>query len=131
MPFLQFFRFVACLKSFARELMDGLQHGEAQLAFGSFLLTQEASVKKRGDAFEHVHREAPLRVTYRLCGLKGAPSGEDRQRREKRLLALFEQLVTPLDRVPEGPLPLRQVSRAASEQFEAVAQAGSHWLVGG
>src|SRR5215213_3960429 len=81
-------------------------------------------VQERGDSFEHVHGEVSSWVAHLLYSLQGAPAREDRQPCKERLLSLVEHLVAPRDSVPEGPLPLGEVSRPAGQQLEAVAQAG-------
>src|SRR5215208_1749890 len=55
---------------------------------------------------------------------------EKTQPRKEHLLSLVEHLVAPRDRVPQGPLPLWQVSGPAGQQLEAVAQTREHRLRG-
>src|SRR5215211_9441177 len=120
----------ALLELLLRELADGLEHHETRLGSKYFLLPQQALVQERGDSFEHVHGEVSSWVAHLLYSLQGAPAREDRQPCKERLLSLVEHLVAPRDSVPEGPLPLGEVSRPAGQQLEAVAQSREHRLRG-
>jgi hypothetical protein len=56
----------------------------------------------------------------RLGGFESAAAEEDGEPAEEALLVLGEQVVAPLDRRPEGALPLRSVSSAAREEWQAL-----------
>src|SRR5215212_6454742 len=51
---------------------------------------------------------------------------ENTATRAKSVFSRVEQLVAPLDRAPECPLPLGQVSRSADEKLQTVTQSIEH-----
>ena len=93
-----------------RELVDRLEKQEPlpAPAFGSL---DEMVIDERGDRVEG-------RVAHTLGGVERAPAREDGQPGECSPLFLVQQVDAPGDRLPEGLLPRRQVSRAAGEQAE-------------
>src|SRR5687767_1739727 len=93
----------ALLQAFSGELADGLQHREALAG-----ATDEADLDERGECVQ-------VGRAHRLRGVDRPPAREDTELREQPALASGEQVVAPLDRRPEGPLPLGDVSWTAAE----------------
>ena len=105
--------------------LDRLEHQDprdlAALAVRGIELPDKALVDQRSEAVDRVQLDAGRCVKlccHRLDRLDRCP-GEDRQDLEQTLLRRSEQLVAPLDRRPEGLLPLGQVARATAERLPA------------
>ena len=85
-----------------RVLADRLEHAEARLAVGALALADEALVDERGDAVEHLAELEPERLAATVSAVSSdAAADEDAEAREQRLLAVVEQVVAPVDRVPQ------------------------------
>ena len=105
------------LQALERVRADRLQHREARLAVGLFLLAEQAVVDQRREPGEDV-----LAAADGLGGVERAAAGEDGEAREERLLVRAEQVVAPVDRRAERLLAGGQVARAAGEEVEALLE---------
>ena len=104
------------------ELADRLQHPEARTDLGGRCAHRphEALVHQCGDERESwTGGAARSSRRHRLRGFEGESPGEDTQPPKQPLLLGLEQLVTPGDRVPHRPLPVRQIGGASGQQRQA------------
>src|SRR5438874_5109989 len=90
-----------------RELPQRLEHEEPRLADR----LEEALVDERRDRVEIGARDGG-------GGVEREAAAEDREPTECDSLRIREQVVAPLDRVPQGLLPLRRVARAAGQEWQ-------------
>src|SRR5688572_15321067 len=67
--------FTTLCKSFQGVGPDGLEHPEARLAVGSFLLPQEAVIDQRCKTFENI--ELAILITHCLGGLQRESANEN------------------------------------------------------
>ena len=102
-------------------LADRLQHPEAWLAAGQGLRPDEAVVQQRLDAGDHIELEVAgdgLRAVQRE-----APD-KDAEAREERLLLRAEEVVAPLDRCAQRPVPRGHAgTRLGLQDVESHAEA--------
>ena len=63
-----------------------------------------------------------IRPVYGLDRVQREAADEDRQAAEERLFAVVEQLVAPIDRRTQGPVPGDRGPAAVAQQAEAVFQ---------
>ncbi len=103
---------------------DRLQHREARLAVGLFLLAEHVVVdeRRRGRS----RRPSPPQTASAAGSVQ--PPCEDGEAREERLLVGAEQVVAPVDRRAERLLARGQVAWAAGEEVEALLEPGEQRL---
>ena len=107
----------------AREGTDEHQHAEHPDAV-ALVLPEEARVDERFDRRERtVARIAGVAAEHGFGRDEGERPREHRERLECGLRLSVEQPHAPLDRAPHGPLPFRQVARAADEQTQRGVEA--------
>jgi len=112
-----------------RVLADRPEHGEAGLAVGRILLTQQALVHERGESIHDPAKIEPERFSGDGFGsLERAAADERAEPRQQPLLSLVEQAVGPVDRTAQRALSRREIGRAAREQLQAALQAAPHGL---
>ena len=104
-----------------RVLADRLELTEPGLALDAVPLPDEALVDERRERLERFAERHPL-AGHRVRELERAPAGEDAEAGEERLLGRLEQVVAPLDRVPQRALALGQVAGAAGQQVEPLLE---------
>ena len=97
------------LEPLERVLPDRLEQAEARLAVGAVRLADEALVDERGETLEDLP-EVHLVAADGVGDLQRAAAREDAEPRQQRLLGRLEQVVAPVDRVAQRPLPRRQVA---------------------
>ena len=114
---------VARPQPLARVFADRLQHPEAGLAVRVALLPQQALPQQAATA-SSTSTAALLAAADRGDRLQPRAAREDRQAPEERLLRRREQPIAPGDRLPQRPLPVRQVARAARQQSEPLVEPG-------
>ncbi len=102
---------------------DRLQHREARLAVGLFLLAEHVVVDQRREAGQET-----LVTADGLGGGERAAAGEDGEAREECLLVRAEQVVAPVDRRAERLLARGHVPWAAGEEVEALLEPGEQRL---
>ena len=88
-----------------RVLADRLQHPEAGLAGGHGLRPKQAVVQQRLDTGDDVELEV---AGDRLRSVQSEAPDEDTEAREERLLLCAQEVVAPLDRGAQRPVPLGQ-----------------------
>ena len=115
--------FAARLEAFERVGADRLEHREARLAVGLFLLAEHVAVDQRREA-----RQEVVAAADGLGGVERAAAVEDGEAREERLLVGAEQVVAPVDRRAERLLARGQVAWAAGEEVEALLEPGEQRL---
>jgi hypothetical protein len=111
------------VEAFAGVRADRLEHREARLAVGLFLLAEHVVVNQRrqvrqervtpGDGFGSWDRAAAV---------------EDREPREEGLLVRAEQVVAPVDGRTECLLARRHVSRPTSQEVKPLLESGEQRL---
>ena len=93
-------------------LGDRFEHAEARLAADTAVGQHQALVEESGQCVQH----RPLGVvTNRLECLERRAPGEHRLMREQRLFRVGEEVVTPVERRPQGVLPRGHAGQAALE----------------
>src|SRR5205085_10632099 len=112
---------------FERVLANRREQPEPRLSVAAVPLADEALVDERRDRVERPADRLVVRA-HRVCDLERAAAAEDAEPREQPLLGRVEQVVAPLDRRSQRPLPLGEVARAAGEETEALAESGEDRL---
>jgi len=102
-------------------LTDRLEHRDAE-GTGAVSAAQQALVVQRGHHVGCVETKL-IGLAHRFDRLDRRSTREDGQAPEHRLLTVVEQLVAPVDRPTQGPLPFRDVP-AAGEKREAPVEPG-------
>ena len=106
---------------FGGELADGLQQPVAQGSPG-WLRPDEALVRQRAEQVGDVEDLEVAEAAHRLGGVQVEALGEHRQPPQQRLLGPGQQRIGPLDRRPQGLLPLQRGAAAPGQQPEALVQ---------
>ena len=104
---------VALRQSFGRVLADRLEHPEAWLAGGHVLRPEQAVVEQRFDTRDHVDLEV---TGDRSSTVQREAADEDAEAREESLLLRAEEVVTPLDRGAQRPVPPGQACAGLGPQ---------------
>ena len=90
---------------------------KARRAVGSHFLPHETLIDQRRQPVQRIYRQIARYTlggaTHRRDGFKRAAAREHTQPPEQRLLAHIQQLITPLDGVPQGLLAGGQVARTS------------------
>ena len=112
----------AFLELLERVLADRLEQPEARLAVRRRPTAGRGSCRRATRAFERLRRTPFPRGRNGIRELERAAAGEDAEPGEERLLGRLEQVVAPVDRVPQRALALGQVAGAAGQQVEPVLE---------
>jgi hypothetical protein len=102
------------------EFMDRLEHPESKVSIPGRLLAHQALVHKGEQPIEDIGGHTT--AAHRLDRLQRPPTTEGRQASEQALLLWVQQIVRPLDRSPEGPLTLGDVTGTSAEQRQTLVQ---------
>ncbi len=108
----------AAVQPLARILADGLQHGEPPLAADAVDAPQQALVHERLHPVDDVHFRKRANGRRHPFDVLEPRAGEDSESLEQQTLVGAKQLVAPLDRPAERPLPVREIARPSAEQIK-------------
>src|ERR1700741_2323126 len=116
--------FAAFVESFAAVLADCFQTREAWFGISGGSLADQALIEQRRYTIERIEPQVFLCVADRLNRFEGASSHKDRKPAEELLLGRRQQVVTPVNRAPQGALPLGEVMSPAGQQFQPAGDSG-------
>src|SRR5215207_424600 len=111
---------------FGRELLDGLEHGEARIGprirFDRLLEANQTRVMESFETIEDRHWGIGPEADNRLRLIEGPAAGKYRQPSEQGLLRRIEEIMAPADRSPQRLLSLGSVPATASQEREAAVE---------
>jgi hypothetical protein len=120
--------FACPIELLERVLTQGLQHYEARLGVEAFTLLDKTLADECANAVEDVETEVAGGIANPHGGRKRPAADKDAEPPEKHLLLSRKQIVAPCDRRAQGPLALRCVAGAVSQQPQPVIEAPEHCL---
>src|SRR5829696_7680777 len=111
---------------FGRELLNGLEHGEARLSprirFDRLPEANQARVMESFETIEDRDRRVGPEADNRLRRIEGPAARKYRQPSEQGLLRRIEEIMAPADSPPQRLLSLGAVPTTASQEREAAVE---------
>src|SRR5215469_785708 len=119
-----------CGERFQSIFAERLQHQQAGLAIGLFLLPDQALVYQDRHCVQDTFLQISMSIADGLSRLKRAPPDKHREPSEESLFVLLQQVITPVNGLTQGLLAQWQILCSPDQQFEPVPQAWEQGLGG-
>src|SRR5439155_16081738 len=110
------FRLPALVEPLLRNLPDRFEHPKPRLTVGILSLPQEVLLDERGQTIEDV-LSVDLFVADCLRSVEATTTSEHTKTGKQPLLGPGQEVIAPVDRCAQGPLPLVEIERPAGQKI--------------